>query len=303
MKNLASPLCLALAALALAACSPKASFPEFPDSIQVGERPESIVRGFDGDYFVSVMGKPGPGDATIVRIKDGVVSTFADGMDEPKGLAYDGQFLYATDLQRVWKVDQTGAKTVFAEAASFPVPIRYLNDAVIGPDGKSLYVTDMGAYDKRFGPDGLWPLDSEEGRSIPVVGRVFKISLPDAAIAVAVEPSPLMPCPNGVSFGKDGQMLIGAFFSGNILELRDGQLTVLADGFRGADAVEQDSQGNYYVSSWTAGKAWRIDAKTKEATVLVEGLASAADFLLEEEANRLLLPDMKSGTVHRVDLP
>ena len=249
------------------------------------------------------MGQPGPGDATIVRIKNGVVSTFSDGMDEPKGIAFDGQFLYATDLKRVWKIDADGVKSPLVEEASFPVPIRFLNDAAIAPDRKSLYVTDMGANNRMNGPNGLWPLDSQEARDIPVIGRVFKISLPDANVTIAIDANPLMPCPNGVGFGKDGQILVGAFFRGNLLELRDGQLQVVADGLRGADGVEQDSKGNYYVSSWNQGKLWRIDAATKETTILVEGLPSAADFLLEESANRILLPDMKSGTVQRIDLP
>ena len=72
--------------------------------------------------------------------------------------------------------------------------------------------------------------------------------------------------------------------------------------FRGADAVEQDSKGNYYVSSWTAGKVWKISGDTEESTVLIDGLKSAADFYLEEDNDRLLLPDMKTGLIHAVGI-
>lgn len=295
-------ICSSFLLIAFAGCGPSPERAIFPERIEVGQRPESIVKGFDGDYFVTVMGEPGPGDAIVARISDGVVSTFTDGLDEPKGMAFDGEYLYATDLRRVWRIDREGGKTELAVEGDFPVAIRYLNDAAMGPDGRSLYVTDMGANDRMRGPDGFWPLDSEGARSIPVVGRVFRISLPDGGVSIAVDTNELMPCPNGVGFGRDGQMLIGAFFRGNLLEQRDGGLRVVADGMRGADAVEQDSQGNYYVSSWTQGTVWKIDGSSGERSVLIDGFQSAADFYLDEEAGYLLLPDMLAGTVTRVDL-
>lgn len=283
-------------------CAESPKIPTFPDSLEIGTRPESITKGFAGDYFVTVMGDPGPGNAHIARIHDGAVSIFSTGMDEPKGIAFDGTYLYATDLKKVWKIDAKGAKSELVGEKDFPVAIRYLNDAAISPDGSELYVTDMGANDKMFGPDGFWPFDSEEAKNIPVIGRVFKIRLGDRKVEIAVDANPLMPCPNGVGFGKDGQLMIGAFFQGNFLEVDGDQLTVVAAGFRGADAVEQDSQGNYYVSSWKLAKVWKIDGESKEATVLIEGLQSAADFYLNEDEGMLLLPDMLAGTIIRVDI-
>ncbi|MDQ8179505.1 hypothetical protein [Pelagicoccus sp. SDUM812005] len=297
-----SILATACAALFLNGCAPASKSPSFPDTLAVGERPESITKGFDGDYFVTVMGAKEPGDAHIARIHEGAVSIFSSGMDEPKGIAFDGAYLYATDLRRVWKIDADGRKSEFATEKDFPVAIRYLNDAAIAPDGKALYVTDLGANDKMFGPDGFWPLDSEEAKNIPVIGRVFKIDLASGKAEIALDTNPLMPCPNGVGFGKDGQMLVGAFFRGNLLEAHGDHLHVVADGLRGADAVEQDSQGNYYVSSWKFAKVWKIDGQSKEVTVLIEGLQSAADFYFNEAEGFLLLPDMLAGTITRVDL-
>jgi hypothetical protein len=108
--------------------------------------------------------------------------------------------------------------------------------------------------------------------------------------------------PNGVGVDNNGDIMVGAFFLGNFLVTRDGKLTPLKGRFRGADAVEQDSKGNYYVSSWTAGKVWKIDGQTEESTVLIEGLESAADFYLEDDSQRLLLPDMKAGLIHAVGI-
>lgn len=275
---------------------------EFPQVLEVGTRPESITKGFGGDYFVTVMGEKEPGDAHIARIHEGTVSIFSEGMDEPKGIAFDGTYLYATDLKRVWKIDSQGQNSELAVEENFPVAIEYLNDAAMSPDGSSLFITDMGARGKIFGPDGFWPLDSEEAKSLPVIGRVFEIDLSNGDIEIAIDTNPLMPCPNGVGFGKDGQIMVGAFFTGNFLEAHNDHLHVVADGFRGADAVEQDSKGNYYVSSWKYGKVWKIDGATKEITILIEGLQSAADFYLNEEEGMILLPDMLAGTITRIDL-
>ena len=104
--------------------------------------------------------------------------------------------------------------------------------------------------------------------------------------------------PNGVGVDNKGNIMVGAFFLGNFLVKRDGKLTPLKGQFRGADGVEQDSKGNYYVSSWTAGTVWKIDGKTEKATVLIEGLKSAADFYLEEDKGRLLVPDMLAGMIY-----
>jgi hypothetical protein len=72
---------------------------------------------------------------------------------------------------------------------------------------------------------------------------------------------------------------------------------VLATGYRGADAIEQDARGNLYLSSWTQGKVWKLDRQAKNATELVTGLQSAADFFLDQEAGVILLPDMLAGKV------
>lgn len=300
-----SLISVSLIAALFVACSPSNVTESFPEKIDVGTRPESITKGFDGDYFVTVMGEPGPGNAHVARIHNGEVSVFADGMDEPKGIAFDGENLFCTDLRQVWKIDSEGNKSVLAGERDFPKAIRYLNDAALSPDGRSIFVTDMGANDKMKGPDGsLWPLDSDEAKAMPVIGRVYRISIRSGNVSLSVDSDPLMPCPNGVGFGKDGQMLIGAFFQGNLLERHFDHMHVIGGNgaFRGADAVEQDSKGNYYVSSWSQGKVWKMDSEGNNVTVLIEGLQSGADFYLNEEAGMILVPDMLAGTVTRVDL-
>jgi sugar lactone lactonase YvrE len=147
----------------------------------------------------------------------------------------------------------------------------------------------------------LWPLDSEEAKLVPPLGRIYHVDL-EAKVTLVQDTAEWMLNPNGVGVDNKGELMVGGFFLGNFLVTKNGQLTPLKGRFRGADAVEQDSEGNYYISSWSAGKVWKIDGQTEEARILVEGLKSAADFYLEEDKGRLLLPDMLEGVVYAVDI-
>jgi sugar lactone lactonase YvrE len=267
-------------------------------SIAVGKRPESVAKGFGGRYYVTVMNENNvPGDGKVVVLEGDAVRDFATGLDEPKGICFTGSHLVTTDVKRVWKIDAQGNKSELAGEKDFPVAISFLNDAATEPGGKAVYVTDMGANTKMRDPDGrLWPLDSPQAKELPSIGRVFRIGM-DGKVTIAVDASPLMPCPNGVTALKNGDLLVGEFFTGNLLRARKGRLTVLATGYRGADAIEQDARGNLYLSSWTQGKVWKLDRQAKNATELVTGLQSAADFFLDQEAGVILLPDMLAGKV------
>ena len=278
-------------------CDSEGPLVSFP--IEVGERPESITKGFGGNYFVTVMNGHEYGDGVIKVIQGDEVSVFATGLSEPKGIAFVGGYLIASDLQRVVKVDAEGNVSELAGHDDFPYPPSYLNDVSVDANEMGVYVTDMGANTKMRGPDGLWPLDSAEAKAMPMIGRVYHISL-DGEVTEVIKPNPKMTNPNGVGLGKDGQLLVGAFFQGHFLVKEDDELKVLTSGLRGADAVEQDSHGNYYASSWSQAKVWKISEDGSSVEVLQEGFQSAADFYLEEENNRLLLPDMLAGKVYEV---
>lgn len=304
MKN-TSPLLqnsflLLFAICLLSSCQEKAKPIAFP--VDVGTRPESITKGFQGHYFVTVMNAKEAGDGGVNMISEAGVTPFFRGADEPKGIVYLDDHLYFSDVTRVWKVDKDGKGEVFVDKADFPEEVRYLNDVSVDTKGNGIYIADMGATQFMWDENNkLWPLDSEGAKQVPNLGRVYHVGL-DKVVTMAQDTSALMPNPNGVGVDQAGNLMIGSFFKGNFLVNKNGSMTPLQGVFRGADAVEQDKDGNYYVSSWQAGKVWKIDGKTEEATVLIEGLQSAADFFLEEEKGRLLLPDMKAGNILAVDI-
>ncbi len=274
--------------------------PEIKFPISVGQNPESITKGFSGNYYVTVMNGAELGDGEVVEISKEGVRVFAKGFDQPKGIVFLDNHLYFSDVTRVWKVDEHGNASVFVDKEAFPKEVLYLNDVAMDAEGQGVYLTDMGATKFMRNENGaLWPLGSKEATLVPQKGRVYHVDL-KGRVTVAQDSSPLMLNPNGVGVDNNGDIMVGAFFLGNFLVKRDGKLTPLTGRLRGADAVEQDSKGNYYVSSWTAGKVWRIDGNTEESTVLIDGLRSAADFYLEEDNERLLLPDMKAGLIYAV---
>lgn len=286
--------------LLLSAALPVFGFEANP--LEIGKRPESITRGFGGDFFISVMEAKEPGDAVIKRLTpEGKISVFAKGFDEPKGLAFVGNHLVVSDLTRVWKIDSAGKASVLAAAKDFPTAPLYLNDVVAVPGEEAVYVTDMGSRELMMDQGKFWPLDSKEADLIPAHSVIYQITL-EGKVTLAVPGSKLMRNTNGVGIGKDGQILIGGFFTGNLLEYREGKLAVIAEGFRGADAVEQDEDGIYYLSSWTQGKVWSYDAEKKETKVLLEGLKSAADFYFDKKERKIYCPDMLSGNLHVIEL-
>lgn len=271
--------------------------------IPVGRRPESVTRGFGGHHYVTVMGEPGPGDGVVKVIRGDRVEVFAEGMDEPKGITFLGDRLVTTDLTRVWQIDAQGRKSLLADASAFPKPVSYLNDVAAAPDGQSVYVTDMGARDRMMDPEGnLWPLGSPEARALPIRGRVYQISR-EGQVRLVVQGTRAMACPNGVAAPAEGELLIAEFFYGNLLRWQGPQLRILTSGFRGADGIARGKDGRIYVSSWTQGKLWRLSRDGTSPEVLIEGLASAADFYLDEEAGELWLPDMKAGQILVLRLP
>lgn len=295
-------ICITLTAMVCVAGCTSPAQPEIQFPVEVGVKPESITKGFDDNYYVTVMNGKEAGDGELVEISTDGVSTFAKGFDEPKGIVYLAGDLYFSDVTRIWKVDKMGNASVFVEKEDFPEEVLYLNDVAVDAEGKGIYVVDMGATQyMRDENNELWPLDSEQAKLVPALGRIYHVSL-SRQVSLTQDTSSLMLNPNGVGIDNEGNIMVGGFFLGNFLVTRNGALQPLSGQFRGADAVEQDSKGDYYVSSWALGKAWKIDGKTEASTVLIEGLSSAADFYLEEEKGRLLLPDMMAGKVYAVDI-
>jgi hypothetical protein len=279
--------------------------------LQVGMRPESVARGFGGKLYVSVQNASGMGDDGEVKVVDGdKVLPFVGGLKEPKGIALVGDYLIVTDVTKVWKIDSSGAKSVLAEgtpaagaapvAGQFPSPVTFLNDAAADPGGQAVLITEMGQIGKAFSPAMvLWPTTSTEASQIMAEARVYRITVPAGVVTIAVDKSTDMLLVNGVTAPAAGRLLLAEFFFGNILEVTGTTMKILATGYRGADGIELDDQGNIYVSSYSQGKVWRLDSAGKNEKVIIDnrGFGSTADHYLDKQGKRLVVPDTGKGTL------
>jgi hypothetical protein len=270
--------------------------------LQVGQRPESVTRGFGGRLYVSVQNAEGMGDDGEVKMVDGTkVTSFVGGLKEPKGIAFVANHLVVTDVTRVWKIDSSGNKSVLAEGAAFPSPVTFLNDAATEPGDQAVLVSEMGQVGKAFNPSTmmLWPSTSSEASQIMPKARVYRITVPAGQVSIAVDEAADTLLINGVTAPAAGRLLLAEFFFGNILEITGGTKKVLATGYRGADGIEQDAQGNIYISSYSQGKVWQLDSAGKNEKVILDmrGFGSTADHYLDVQNKRLVIPDTGKGTL------
>lgn len=274
-------------------------------SLAVGPTPESVVRGFEGKLFVTLMGakrEPGDGDGQVVMVDGEKVIVFTEGLDDPKGIVFAGGKLITADFDKVWAIDEKGTKTLLAGPEAFPKPPLFLNDVVVEPGGKSVLVTEMGDLKAMFSPDGaFWPLDSEEAKNLPPLGRLYRISL-DGEVSVVIDHAPEFPNPNGVDVLDDGTIVIAEFFRGTLLEWKEGKWRTICDDHRSGDGIVHDNAGNLYLTEVKTGNVWHIKADSGEKKRLAT-LQSAADLILDAEAKQLIVPDSKAGLLVFIPVP
>jgi sugar lactone lactonase YvrE len=267
-------------------------------SLNVGATPESVVPGFDGKLYVTLMGTKrakGDGDGKVVVVDGDKVSDFTTGLDDPKGIVFVGGKLVTADFDKVWAIDQAGKKTLLAGPAAFPTAPMFLNDVAIEPGGRSVLVTDMGDLPAMLAPDGsFWPLDSQQARDLKPHGRVYRVTL-DGKVSLVIDYAAEMPNPNGVDVLADGTILAAEFFRGTLLAWKAGKWRQLSDDHRGADGIVHDTAArNFYLTEVRSGRVWHIEAATGKKRQLAT-LQSAADLWLDERAGVLIVPDSKAG--------
>jgi sugar lactone lactonase YvrE len=282
--------------------------------LAVGPRPESITKAWGGRMYVSIQGPSGAlgtfdGEVRQIDIATGVVTPFVTGLENPRGLAFTGQYLIAADQQKIYKIDEQGNASVLASAAQFPFPAVFFNDAAPEHGGQAVFVTEMGRRDiiREVPPapnaGRLIPVDSDGAFAVPATSRIYRIGM-NGAITSVMEPSRKLLVINGVSepnMAQGNRLLATDFFHGNIVELDTvtGSKRIIATALRGADGVAQGSDGTLFVSSFELGAVWRMDAEGENMKVLIDhvGFQTTADFYLDEAAHKLYVPNTATGMV------
>jgi len=279
-------------------------------SIAVGPRPESVTRGFGGKLFVSIQGPSGAlnvfdGEVRQLDLATGLVTPFASGMENPRGITFTGKFLVVADQLRIFKIDRNGNKTVLAEAAQFPFPVNFFNDAASEEGGRAVYVTEMGRRDLirvMAVPPVLIPVDAPAAYDIPAISRVYRIPMDGGAITSVFEPSRKLLVINGVTeIEKRRELLVLDFFHGNVVkvDIKKDSKKIIATALRGADGVEQGRDGTIFVSSFENGHVFRMDENGENLKFLARdvGFQTLADFFLDERAKQLYVPNTAAGTI------
>lgn len=254
-------------------------------SVEGLSMPESVIVGPDGRLYVSEIGefgKDGDGKVSVIG-KSGKPEPYAQGMDDPKGLAAAGSSLYVTDKNRIWKIEKQGRATVFVKPEAFPQPPVFLNDLVADSSG-NLYVSDTGDLDKG-------------GK-----GAIFKITRSGKVTLVTSEAqNPSIKSPNGLLVEGKDKLLVVDFATGELLRLdvAKGTTEKIADGFGGGDGLARDAQGVLYISDWKSGRVWKLNPKRKDAKpeAYTQAFKASADITLSRDGKYIVVPDMKAGSV------
>lgn len=250
--------------------------------------PESAALGPDGRYYVSVMGEFGvAGDGRIVAVdpETWAVTTVAEGLDDPKGLAFLGDTLYVTDRTVVRAVSRRGAVRVFVAAEAFPRTPKFLNDLDADAAG-NLYVSDSGEFEAADG----------------VVYRIDRRGRPEVLLAADGAPSA---SPNGVLVDGAGNLWVVDLHTGDLLRRSpEGVVEKVAGGFGGGDGLAFGPAGDLYVSDFRGGRILRVTLSESGVRAdLVARLPRAADIGIDSARRRLLVPQLQENTVTVLALP
>ncbi len=243
------------------------------------ETPESVLVAPDGKIYVSEIAEFGKdGDGKISVIEGGKRKIFAEGMDDPKGLAYSKGALYVADKTRILKVEKNGKWAVFVAADAFPAKPQFLNDLTTDKAG-NIYVSDSGDL---------------QGKG----GAVFRIA-PDGKVSniVSSTEDKRVLAPNGLL--PDGNDLLMVDFVSGILyriTLKTGRMTQVAEGFGGGDGIARDRNGTLWISDWKTGRLFTLK-KDGELKFVKDGFKAAADITIATDGKTVLVPDMKAGEI------
>lgn len=249
--------------------------------------PESVVAHADGRLFVTEIGefgKDGDGRVTVIT-PDGERRTLADGLDDPKGIDLWRDELYVADNTRLRRVGLDGETSVVADTGDFPGTATFLNDVEIDGEGR-VYVSDSG---------------SDAGDN----AGIYRVSPEgEAELVFDATESDAMNRPNGLLMDGPDALLVADFGNGRLfrLQLNTGELTTLNNGFGGADGLVRDSHGNLYVSDWNNGRVFMLHDLRATPMLMRDGFKAAADIALSADGRKLLVPDMKAGSLQTLPL-
>lgn len=256
--------------------------------------PESVVHDTEADvYLVSnVNGDPGEADGNgfISRVSpDGQVleRTWIDGerpgttLHAPRGLAIDGDTLYAVDLDALRLFDRrTGAPM-----ATWPIPDPHFPNDITIDDHHRVWITETGVHIRPDGepiPDGtqvIWRYDTP------------------GATPTAVKAGPELAGPNGIVWTPEGPV-IASLLGRSVYRLApDGTLHVLAEVPLGRlDGLVSLPDGSFLTTSWLGRAVYRVTSRGEVAQIINGAeVLTPASIEYDRKRGRMIIPLLKAN--------
>ena len=239
--------------------------------------PESVAVGPDGAWYVSSFGKFDNGaDGAVYRVDPdkGTREIYAGKLEDPCGLAFLGNTLWAADRKGVYRVTKGKVELVYP-AKLFPRELHFLNDLAVGRNG-ALYVSDTGDS-TAAGHGAVFRL--VQGRRPEVVPGSDTVRAQSSV--------------NGL-FPGGGDSLYTVGYRTGVLSVTDGKGSwrELARGLGAPDGIEAAGDKAFYVSDNVGGDLFLVQraGDTKPAK-LASGLKAPADLVVDHARGLLVVPE------------
>ncbi len=254
-----------------------------PDSVlpdpETGRLYVSNVNGApstqDGNGFISLLESNGkPIDMHFIRSGRAGVHLSA-----PKGMALIGQDLYVADLHQVHRFDKTTSRLKGTVDLKL-LGAKNLTGLAPGPDGL-LFASD------------------------PATSTIFKIdTLRQHQVAVHVRDKALGKPTSLLYDAAHHRLLAGCWESGQILFMGDdGKVfSLLRKRLKRIKSLQFDREGHLLFSAFVPGKIYRLrNYETLE--IIRENLVTPANFGLDKDGRRLVVPSFRGNIVFSFGLP
>jgi gluconolactonase len=250
--------------------------------------PESAAVGPDGAWYVSSFGRFDNGaDGAIYRVdpENGNKQIYAGGLEDPCGVLFLGNTLWAADRKGVYRVSRGKVELVYP-ANSFPRRLHFLNDLAAGPNG-SIYVSDTGDS-TAAGHGAVFVLTP--GRPPAVLPGSDTVRAQSSA--------------NGLFAGSGDTLFVLGYRTG-VLSLTDGrgEWNEIANGLGSPDGIVAAGRDSFYVSDNVGGALFLVSRSPgARPAKIASGLKAPADMVIDRAHGWLVVPenDANKLSVYRV---
>jgi gluconolactonase len=239
--------------------------------------PESVAIGQDGAWYVSSFGKFDNGaDGAVYRVDPdkGIREVYAGGLEDPCGVVFVGNILWAADRKGVYRVTRGKIELVYP-AKVFPRELHFLNDLAAGPNGE-LYVSNTG--------------DSTASGH----GAVFRlIQGKRPTVVPGSDTVRAQSSVNGLFLGG-GDTLYTVGYRTGMLAVTDGKgnWRELARGLGAPDGIDAAGDKAFYVSDNGGGDLFLVQrAGEAKPAKLAAGLKAPADLVMDHGRGLLVIPE------------